>query len=87
MLNDQQLQLREAHAEAQSKDVEMKTMLEVKKLQSQAQIDTLSNVMKQNAFFQELQNAMTRDMLLRLEKQLPYTIEEQKDGPQQLKGL
>jgi hypothetical protein len=87
MLNDQQLQLRQAHAEAQSKDVEMKTLLEVKKLQSQAQIDTLANVMKQNAFFQELQNAMTRDMLLRLEKQLPYSIEEQKDGPPQLKGL
>jgi hypothetical protein len=86
-LNDGQLRLRAAHAEAQAKDVELKTMLEVKKLQSQAQIDTLKNGQKQNAFFQELQNAMTIDMLHRLEKQLPYTIEEQKDRPQQLKGL
>src|SRR5450755_1143161 len=63
ILNDGQLRLREAHAEAQAKDVEITTMLSVKKLQAKAQVDTLLNAQKQNELFQQLQNNVARAML------------------------
>ena len=62
-LNNGQLRIREAHAEAEAKDIEIKTMLNVKKLQAQAQVDTLMNAQKQNELFQQLQNNVARAML------------------------
>jgi hypothetical protein len=63
IINDGQLRLREAHAEAKVKDVEITTMIDVKTLQAKAQVDTLLNAQKQNELFQQLQNNVARAML------------------------
>jgi hypothetical protein len=60
ILNEGQLNLRQAHAEAQVKDVKITTMLEVEKLQSKAQVDTLRTQQEQATMFTQLSNNMMR---------------------------
>jgi hypothetical protein len=63
IINTGILGIREAHNEAVIKDIELRTQMEIKQLQSEAQVKTLKTQQEQDALFRTLQNNIMRALL------------------------